>query len=75
MLLTIGTSSTHGDRVSRVHQESEGMNFSQKVKKFTQEKNLLREDPLSPFRGLNEWEKLPKEFFQTSKLRVNIRQK
>lgn len=29
MLLTIGTSSRHGDRVSKVHQESVGLNFRQ----------------------------------------------
>ena len=39
MLLTIGTSSRHGDRVSKLHQESVGLNFRQVEKKkvfFTQ---------------------------------------
>ena len=75
MLLTIGTSSRHGDRVSILHQETVSLNFRTVRKKrrdFLARKNLLREDPLSPFQGLNGREKSLKEFFQPSKLRLNL---
>lgn len=45
-VLTIGTSSRHGDRVSKVHQESAGVNFRQVENKISRKRIILPKEDL-----------------------------